>query len=319
VYKVITKVIVRRLKHVLPELISPCQVSFIPGRLIGDNVVIMQETLDTVRKKRNGKGYMVIKLDLEKAYDRLRWSFIRDTLQEMRLPQNLIEVIMLCITTSTMQILWNGDPTEQFAPLRRVRQGDPLSPYLFVACMKRLSQYIEELVRTSQWRPISICKNGPEISHLMFADDIILFAEATVEQAKVIKQALDTFCEASGQKVSASKSKILFSPNTLEYQADAICHILEMTKTNDLGKYLGVPTIKGRVTRNHFQYVLDRIDRKFAGWKTKCFSLAGCITLIQSTIESIPAYVMQTMKLPRSICDEVDRKTRRFLWGGHIP
>ena len=147
-----------------------------------------------------------------------------------------------------MQILWNGEPTDKFVPSRGIRQGDPLSPYLFVACMERLSQSIDELVGTKQWRPIAACGGGPEISHLLFADDIILFAEANEEQALVIKRCLDTFCEASGQKLSTSKSKIWFSPNTLEHQVDSICSILEMTKTEDFGKYLGVPTSNGRVT-----------------------------------------------------------------------
>ena len=315
-YKLITKVLVQRLKHILPDLISPYQASFVPGRQITDNIVIMQEALHTMRRKKGLHGLMAIKLDLEKAYDKLNWNFIRSTLLDMRLPQLMVDVIMRCISSCSMRVLWNGEPTECFTPSRGVRQGDPLSPYIFVACVERLSQLIECLVQGGQWRPLRVCKNGPQLSRLLFADDIILFAEATEAQARLIHDCLDRFCAASGQTISASKSKIYFSPNTDALEIDKIKSILEMDSTDDLGKYLGVPTINGRVTRTQYSYILERMEKRLAGWKTSCLSLAGRTTLIQSTLAAIPSYTMQSARLPRSVCDEIDRKVRRFLWGG---
>ena len=144
-YKLITKCIVNRLKRVLPELISPFQSSFIPGRQITDNIIIMQELLHSMRRKAGAKGWMAIKLDLEKAYDRVRWTFLHETLSQMHLPRNLVEVIMRCVSSSSLSVLWNGEHTSYFKPSRGIRQGDPLSPYLFVACMERLSQTIATL------------------------------------------------------------------------------------------------------------------------------------------------------------------------------
>lgn len=118
----------------------------------------MQEVLHTMRRKQGEKGYMAIKIDFEKAYDPLRWSFIRDTLQQMNLPLLLINVIMECVTTSSLQVLWNGEPTQSFKPSRGIRQGDPLSPYLFVMCMERLYQTIEESIVKGLWKPI-LCKS----------------------------------------------------------------------------------------------------------------------------------------------------------------
>ena len=261
---------------------------------------------------------MVIKLDLEKAYDRMRWEFIQDTLLQMRLPSQLIAVIMHCVSSCSLNILWNGEPSGAFQPTRGLRQGDPLSLYLFVACMERLSQLIETYCLEGKWKAIPITRGGTRISHLMFAYDVVLVGDASREQAQIIKACLQEFCEASRQKVSMQKSSILFSPNMTAAVIAEVCNLLEMQPTEDFGRYLGVPTINGRVTAGMFQAVINRVKNRLAGWKTKCLSLAGRITMIKSTITAIPAYVMQSARLPRSVCDGLDKRIWRFLWGGTV-
>lgn len=135
-YKIITKALVNRLKPILSTVVAPTQASYVPGRQITDNIVIFQEVLHSMRTKQGKTSFMAIKIDLEKAYDRLRWSFIQDTLVELKLPDSLNKVIMECITTPSLQILWNGEPTETFLPSRGIRQGDSLSPYIFVLCIE---------------------------------------------------------------------------------------------------------------------------------------------------------------------------------------
>lgn len=185
-YKIITKVIVNRTKPLLPRLISNAQANFVPNRQITDNIVIVQEVIHTMRRKQGSKGYMAIKIDFEKAYDRLDWSFIRDTLLQMNIPLLLVNIIMECVTTASLKVLWNGEPSDSFKPTRGIRQGDPLSPYLFVMCMERLYQTIEEAIVAKKWKPIRASRDDPVLSNLFFANNIILFAEAMVEQAMVI-------------------------------------------------------------------------------------------------------------------------------------
>ena len=159
-------------------------------------------------------------------------------------------------------------------------------------------------------------KGDPGFHTLCLPMILFFFGEASKEQARVIKDNLVKFCQASGQKLSTQKSRIYFSPFTNEATIAEVCNTLEISRTNDFGKYLGVPTLHGRVTKATFQEVLNRVDRRLAGWKAKCLSLAGRTTLIQATINAIPAYTMQTSRIPRSVCDELDKKIRRFLWGG---
>ena len=130
-------------------------------------------------------------------------------------------------------------------------------------------------------KPVFVSKNGPPLSNLFFTDDLILFGEASSAQASVIKGCLNRFCEASRQKVSFNKSVVHFSKNVNPQLKDDISRELGVSTTDDLGRYLGMPAIHGRVTKRTFQQVLDRINKRLAGWKTKVLSLAGRATLVQ--------------------------------------
>lgn len=108
---------------------------------------------------------------------------------------------------------WNGECTDIIRPTRGLRQGDPLSPYLFALCMDRLSQWIHAKVLEGVWKPLQASKGGPRVSHLMFADDILLFSETLMEEVDCIQEGLRMFCRASGQSINFYKSSIYFSPN----------------------------------------------------------------------------------------------------------
>lgn len=149
-----------------------------------------------------------------------------------------------------------------------------------------------------------------------FADDIVLFAEASTEQAHVIRNCVDRFCRASGQKISLQKSRAYFSGNMKEDEKTEVSTALGMEFTTDLGMYLGMPTLTSRVTKATFGYLCEKIDRRLTGWKTKYLSLAGRITLAKSTVSTMAFYSMQTAKIPKGVCDDIDRKTRKFIWGG---
>ena len=141
---------------------------------------------------------MAIKIDLEKAYDKLEWSFIRRMLSRINLPTSLIELIMSCVASVTTSILFNGSPLDPILPSRGIRQGDPLSPYIFILCVNYLSQMIEEKCNQKLWNLVKASRNGPAFSHLMFADDLVLFAKADLSNCSTIRDVLDDFCDVSG-------------------------------------------------------------------------------------------------------------------------
>lgn len=145
IYKTISKVIVVRLRPHLEDIISPLQAAFVPNRWGVDNVIIIQELLHTMSQKKEGKvGFMAIKIDLEKAYDRLEWGFIKDTLSLFNVPEYLGKVIMNCISTLLILVLVNDGALEPFQPPKGIQQDDPMSPYIFIMCMKVLGFLIKD-------------------------------------------------------------------------------------------------------------------------------------------------------------------------------
>ena len=207
IYKVISKVLVAQIRSHLDSLISPYQAAFIPGRRGADNVIIVQELIHTIVRTRGSKGTMAIKIDLEKAYDKLEWSFIREMLINYNFPLNLIELIMSCVSTVSSSILFNRGCPDPFTPSRGIRQGDPLSPYLFILCMEYLGHLIDEKCTSKDWNPVKASRSGPALSHLFFADDLVFFAIADVDNCHTIMYVLQAFCFKSGLRVSNTKSE----------------------------------------------------------------------------------------------------------------
>ncbi|XP_057444772.1 uncharacterized protein LOC130737018 [Lotus japonicus] len=276
---------------------------------------IKEEVLHFMRYLKRKKGWLAIKVDLEKAYDRLDWNFLRDTLLEVGLEQQLCDLILNCVSLSSFQIMFNGSKTDSFTPTRGIRQGDPLSPYLFVLCMERLAHHIQREVDNSNWKPIYLSKHGPPITHLFFADDLLLFGEAYPPQVNIMMKCLDEFSKASGQKVSKNKSHMFISPNVHRDEAHFLSRLAGIHLTSDLGKYLGVPLLHKAPTRATYNFILEKAQKRLSSWKASTLSLAGRVTLAKSVVASLPSYCMQTMLIPKSVCEKLDQLQRNFVWG----
>lgn len=141
-YKVVSKILAGRLKMVLPKLISPFQAAFMPGQTIQDNAILGQEVLHSMKSKRGRKGWCAVKVDMEKAYDHMEWGFILKVLRLFGFHTRWVVWIQQCISTVSFSVLLNGAPFGFFSPERGLRQGYPLSPFLFILGSEVLSRFL---------------------------------------------------------------------------------------------------------------------------------------------------------------------------------
>ncbi|RVX20512.1 Transposon TX1 uncharacterized 149 kDa protein [Vitis vinifera] len=209
-YKLLAKVLANRLKKVVGKVVSSAQNAFVEGRQILDAALIANEAIDSLLK-RNESG-LLCKLDLEKAYDHINWNFLLFVLQSMGFGEKWIGWISWCISTATFSVLINGTPEGYFNSSRGLRQGDPLSPYLFVIGMEVLSRLIHRAVEGGF---LSGCRvdgrggNGALVSHLLFADDTLVFCEASEDQMVHLSWLLMWFEAISSLRINLDKSEIL--------------------------------------------------------------------------------------------------------------
>ena len=187
-YKIISKVLANRLKAILPFIISENQSAFTPDRLITDNVLAAFEFMHYLNHKSEGKeSYMSIKLDMSKAFDRVEWNFIKGVMVKLGFVDTWIDLIMNCVSSVSYSMLINGEACGNISPLRGIRQGDPLSPCLFLLYAEGYSALIHEAARNQQINGISICRGFPLITHLFFADDNLLFCKAKVQECHALE------------------------------------------------------------------------------------------------------------------------------------
>jgi hypothetical protein len=182
--------------------------------------------------------------------------------------------------------------------------------------MEKLSVAINQAVLQGQWEPIRITNNGPQISHLLFADDVLLFMRAKKSQIRVATDLLERFSLASGLKINIDKSRAFYSSGIPQRKIDSITNISGIRSTSSLDKYLGFPMLKGRPKKSDFYFIIEKMQIRLASWKNKLLNRTGRLTLASSVLSSLPSYYMQINWLPQSTCDDIDRTTRNFIWRG---
>ena len=215
---------------------------------------------------------------------------------------------MHCIETVNMSVIWNRQKSEWFKLIRGIKQGDSISPYLFVLYM--IGAHHQPGSNRRALKPIKLPCPSPPLTHLFFADNLLLLQEASKEHIRIIMNCLDTSCAALGKK-----STIAFSSDVDKAVAQNISTISNIPLKPQLEKYLGIPSIIGRINLGTFQHLLDQIEGRLEGWKSKNLTLVVRIILAKFVLTATPSYSMQSTLLPVSLCNNIDKRVRNFLWG----
>ena len=200
-------------------------------------------------------------------------------------------------------------------PSRGIRQGDPLSPFLFLLCTEGLHGLINSAARRGDIKGYSLCKGGPKLTHLLSANDSILFCKASSEECEHVIQILESYEKASGQKINKNKIAIFFSNATSETVKQDIKIAMGLQEITKYEKYLGLPSLVGRRKKESFNYIKEKIWQNLQGWEGKLLSQVGHEVLLKSIIQAIPTFTVICFKLPLNLCNDIEALTKKLFWG----
>jgi hypothetical protein len=257
----------------------------------------------------------MLKIDLAKAFDRLEWNFIISALIRKKFKEHFINLIYACISSPSYSIIINGQPFANFKGDRGIRQGCPLSPYLFVLAINELSISLQEAMRTNHFTGIRLGPSCPPIHSLLFADDLLVCGQATVQEALNMKHILQNFCNISGQTPNWSKSGIIFSKNVDALTYASIKNIFQVPNIDNNFVHLGHPLIiPGKNRNGAYNFVLDKFKLKLSTYKADHLSHAARLELIKSVFSSIPVYYMSNILFTKKILAKIRAITRNVWW-----
>eukprot|EP00253_Pinus_taeda_P024446 PITA_24446 len=285
IYKIISKVIANRLKPILPNLILEEQSGYVEGRQILDNILLAQEMVHTLQIRK--KAGMLMQLDLSKAFDKVNWNYLEAVLTAFGFDKKWNKWILALIKSSSFSILVNGSPSETFTLSRGIRQGDPLSPFLFVILMEGLSRLIHKAKADGNIRGLHPLHSSPATTHQQFVDDTLLHGTPTVKEALAFKSILTLFNKASE---FWDLKGVLCPPNTWEPR---------------------LPPNPGKST-------LAKLENKCKHWTRRALNFAGRLVLTKAILQAIPHYLLSILPAPQGILHRIRTIQRTFLWRGNV-
>ncbi|GAU33843.1 hypothetical protein TSUD_393510 [Trifolium subterraneum] len=287
-YKMISKVLANRLKCCLDKCVSQEQSAFVEGRLIIDNALIAIEVIHSLKRKTQGRrGGLALKIDISKAYDKVDWGFLRGVMTKMGFTDVWIRWVMMCVSSVNYSVLMNYDRVGPISPGRGLRQGDPLSPYLFILVTECLTALIHRAV-----------------------------GRGDLHGVNELMRILHIYEQASGQEINLGKSEVFISRNMSHAAKEDLSRILGVRLVLGTGIYLGLPSMVGRSKKAIFSYIKDSIWKRINSWRGRALSKAGKEVMIKSVLQAIPSYVMSMFILPASLIDDIEKMINDFWWRG---
>lgn len=314
-YKCIAKMLTDRLKGVMNNIISPCQTAFVPGRKIGDNILLAQSLCRDYHLS-SGSPRIAIKMDIRKAFDTLNWKFLFTAMQKMNFPSKFVEWVKICVSSAMFAVKVNGSLEGYFTAHAGLRQGDPLSPYLFVLAMEVLTACLNSTTNlpefTYHWRT-----KAAGISHLIFADDLFLFCKGDIASVSALIRGVGKFSAASGLIPNPEKCLCFFGNVNSEVQ-DYTMQLTGFSRGTLPISYLGLPLVSGKVCMRDCEGLITRICKKIDLWTGKFLNQAGRVQLINAVLLSIQGYWATHLFLPKRALKKIQSILSHYLWGASI-
>ncbi|GKC30851.1 RNA-directed DNA polymerase, eukaryota [Tanacetum coccineum] len=314
VYKVVTKILANRLATVIAGLVSDTQSAFVADRQILDGPFILNEVLDWC--KRKNKQAMFFKVDFAKAYDSVRWDFLIDVLEAFGFGSTWCNWIRGTFCYAKTSILVNGSPSDEFHLHCGLKQGDPLSPYLFILVMESLHLSVSRAVDEGVFKGIRL-HGSLSLSHLFFADDALFMGEWSDSNLRGIIYILKCFFLASGLKINIQKSQVLgvgVPRSSVESMASSLgCSIMEKKF-----RYLGVMVGERMSRYKAWDDVVLKLKTRLSKWKAKTLSIGGRLTLLKSVLGASPLYNMSIFKVPKGVLKVMESIRSNFFKGASL-
>jgi len=313
-YKILAKVLANRLRSIIGLVILDSQSAFIKGRQILDGILVANEIVDEARKCQ--KELILFKVDFEKAYDTIDWGYLDDVMSKMGFPTLWRKWIKECIGTATALVLVDGSPTDEFSLGRGLRQGDPLSPFLFLLAAEGFNVLMESLSRNSLFSGYKVGNNdSTQVSHLQFADDTLILGDKSWANIRAMRAILLLFQSLFGLKVNFTKSHLVGVNVASSWLSEATM-VLNCKVGTIPFVYLGMP-IGGNSRRLSFgEPLLNRIKSRLSGWSSKHLSFGGRLILLKSVLSSLPVYALSFFKAPSGIVSSIKSLFNCFFLGG---
>ena len=225
---------------------------------------------------------------------------------KLGLDEKWVQLAMETVCTTTYLVLINGKPKGFVTPTRGIKQGDPLSSYLFLFCAEGLSAMIRKIEEARNLKGILSSDGGVRLSHLLFVDNSFIFCQATMEKCQRLLAILKQYEVTSGQAINRQKTTLFFSRNTRTNVKQNIQNMMGAKIMDDCEKYLGLPMASGKSKVNTFKDLQEKITRRVMGWEKKIISKARREILIKTIAQAIPTYSTSIFKIPKTLCDTIN-------------
>ncbi|XP_071718293.1 uncharacterized protein [Rutidosis leptorrhynchoides] len=294
-YKIIAKILFNRIKKVVPNLISFEQSAFIKGRNIIDGVLVANESIEFLKNKHLKS--MVFKVGFEKAFDSINWEFLDEMMVLMGVGAKWRKWIASCLNSASISVLVNGSPTKEFKLGKGVRQGDPLSPFLFIIVAEGLNWLAKSAVSKNLFEGIEIGHDKVRISHLQYADDTIFLGKWSFENIENLMKLLKCYEFSSGLKVNYGKSN-LFRVCVDKNEVDLMASLFGCKTGSFPMTYLGLPIGANMKKLVNWKPVIEKFEKRLSDWKARTISFGGRLTLVNAVLNSLPLYFFLALPCP---------------------